>query len=97
MSQVTSNSVDAALKQLESWTKDELKVTGVPGIAIAVVYQNKTVFAKGFGVREAGKQEPVDADTVFHLASVSKPVGLTRSTASRPTIGWASSSAYSAP
>ena len=33
--------------------------------------------AKGYGVREAGKPEPVDADTVFQLASVSKSVGAT--------------------
>ena len=35
------------------------------------------VYARGFGVREAGKSDPVDADTVFQLASVSKPLGST--------------------
>ena len=35
------------------------------------------VYLKGFGVREAGKEEPVDADTVFQLASVSKPMAST--------------------
>lgn len=75
--QVTSNSVEAALKQLETWTQGEMKSTGVPGIAIAVVYNDETIFAQGFGVREVGKPDLVDADTVFQLASVSKPIGST--------------------
>jgi CubicO group peptidase (beta-lactamase class C family) len=29
--------------------------TGVPGVAVAVVYQDKVVYSKGFGVREVGK------------------------------------------
>jgi CubicO group peptidase (beta-lactamase class C family) len=35
------------------------------------------VALESFGVREAGKPEPVNADTVFQLASVSKPVAST--------------------
>lgn len=48
-----------------------------PGMAVAVVHGGKTVYAKGFGVRELGKSATVDADTVFQLASVSKSVGAT--------------------
>lgn len=73
----TPDTVKAALGQLEKLTRDEMKSTGVPGIAVAVVYKDAVVFAKGFGVREGGKPEPVDADTVFQLASVSKPIGAT--------------------
>ena len=54
-----------------------MHATGIPGIAIAVVFKDEVVFAKGFGVREVGKADPVDADTVFQLASVSKPIGST--------------------
>src|SRR6185295_12339849 len=39
--------------------------------------KDEVVYLKGFGVREAGKGEPVDADTVFLLASVSKPIAST--------------------
>jgi CubicO group peptidase (beta-lactamase class C family) len=51
--------------------------TGVPGIAVAVASGGAVAYAKGFGVREAGKPERVDADTVFQLASVSKSIGAT--------------------
>jgi CubicO group peptidase (beta-lactamase class C family) len=49
----------------------------IPGMSIAVVYGGKTVYAKGFGVRKAGDAARVDADTVFQLASISKPIGAT--------------------
>jgi hypothetical protein len=49
----------------------------VPGLAIAVVHADKPVYVKGFGVREIGAPVPIDADTVFQLASVSKPLTAT--------------------
>ena len=35
------------------------------------------MYTAGFGVRDVNTQEPVNADTVFQLASLSKPVGST--------------------
>ena len=49
--------------------------TGVPGIAVAVVHNDKVVYSHGFGVRSVTTKEPVTTDTVFQLASVSKPLG----------------------
>jgi CubicO group peptidase (beta-lactamase class C family) len=51
--------------------------TGVPGIAVAVVYRDQVVDLKGYGVRQVGQPEPVDPDTVFQLASMSKPLSST--------------------
>jgi CubicO group peptidase (beta-lactamase class C family) len=45
---------------------------GVPGIAVTIVRDGKLVVAKGYGVRELGKPERVDADTMFDTASLSK-------------------------
>ena len=45
---------------------------GVPGLAIAVVEDDKITFAKGFGVRRLGSPEPVDADTIFPTGSTGK-------------------------
>lgn len=44
----------------------------VPGLAVAVVKDGQVVLARGFGLRERGKPEPVDADTLFAIASNSK-------------------------
>ena len=44
----------------------------LPGLAVAVVYQGEVVFARGFGVKELGRDDPVDAETLFQIGSVSK-------------------------
>ena len=44
----------------------------VPGLAIAIVRNGKTVFAKGYGVREVGKPGNVGADTLFGIGSNTK-------------------------
>lgn len=69
--------VDAAVSELNALIPSVMKQTGIPGIAVAVVFEDTVVMAKGFGVRQVGKPDRVDADTVFQLASVSKPIGAT--------------------
>lgn len=49
-----------------------LKAFEVPGIAVGIVKDGKVVMAKGYGVRELGKPAPVDADTLFAIASNTK-------------------------
>ncbi|MEZ0388565.1 MAG: serine hydrolase domain-containing protein, partial [Verrucomicrobium sp.] len=44
----------------------------VPGVSVVIVKDDQVVLLKGYGVREIQKAAPVDADTVFRLASVSK-------------------------
>src|SRR2546430_11891110 len=51
------------------------KQNAVPGFAVAVVFQDTAVYEKGFGVRDVNGKASVNADTVFQLASVSKPIG----------------------
>ncbi|MGH2602374.1 MAG: serine hydrolase, partial [Dehalococcoidia bacterium] len=75
--QVTDERVNAAVARLDTLATDALERTGVPGIAVAVVYKGQVVYLNGFGVREAGTEARVDADTVFQLASLSKPVAST--------------------
>ena len=62
----------------------------LPGIAIVVVHRDRVIFKKGYGVREVGQPEPIDADTVFQLASVSKPITATVLAAlvGEGRIGW---------
>jgi CubicO group peptidase (beta-lactamase class C family) len=45
---------------------------GIPGLAVAVVKDDELVWARGFGVRRLGEDGPVDADTLFNVASVTK-------------------------
>lgn len=74
---VTETKLQSALATLEKMSQQLVTDQSVPGLAVGVVYKDKLVYARGFGVREVGKSEPVDADTVFQLASVSKPIAST--------------------
>src|SRR6266496_2967824 len=76
-SHVTSAQVDNAVREVEKLAQKQIQENALPGLAIAVVFQDKVVYAKGFGVRDATTKLPVDADTVFQLASLSKPIGST--------------------
>ena len=48
------------------------KQIGVPGMAIAIVENDKITLAKGFGVKRLGAPETVDADTIFPTGSTGK-------------------------
>ena len=43
-----------------------------PGIAAAIVRDDKLVYLDGYGVRELGRQQPVTADTLFAIGSCTK-------------------------
>ncbi|WP_308466845.1 serine hydrolase [Rathayibacter soli] len=69
---IDASNIDKAVDRVESLITDLMKKTGMPGVAAAVVHNDKIVFAKGFGVRKVGTHDAVDTDTVFQLASLSK-------------------------
>ena len=75
------NAVDAAVGRLDELAGDLMRKSGIPGMAVAVVHGGKTVYAKGFGVKNATLPDDpgnrVDPDTVFQLASVSKSLAAT--------------------
>ncbi|MEM6106002.1 serine hydrolase [Mycobacterium sp. 050272] len=78
---IPAGRIDAAIAKVDGLVGDLMRSTGVPGLSVAIVRGGKTVYAKGFGVKDAtrgnAEDNKVDADTVFQLASVSKSVGAT--------------------
>lgn len=73
----SNDSVNSALIQLDPYIRSNMAKTKVPGVAVAVVYNDKVVFLRGYGVRQIGEPAPIDPDTVFEIASVSKPIAST--------------------
>ena len=69
--------VAAALPKLEEFARQVIDRKLVPGLSIAIVHRDEVVLLGAFGVRQVGKPEPLDADTVFQLASLSKPLAST--------------------
>jgi CubicO group peptidase (beta-lactamase class C family) len=53
---------------------ERMKHYRIPGVSIAVINDFEIVWAKGYGVLEAGGDVPVTPNTLFQAASISKPV-----------------------
>lgn len=85
-------SIDAALEKLPAIVESAMQRSGVPGVAVSVVHGDEAVFAEGYGVRTKGEDAEVDADTVFQIASLSKPVGATvvATQVSQGVVDWTS-------
>ena len=90
--EIDAAGVERGLAALPAIIDRYWKQTGVPGVAIAVVYDGKVRYLEGVGARQVGKPETVDPDTVFQLASVSKPISSTvvaaAFTKKLSSIGW---------
>jgi CubicO group peptidase (beta-lactamase class C family) len=74
---IDAKDLEQAVSDLDKLAQHEVDSNAVCGVAVGVVHDDKLIFAKGYGVREIGKPDKIDADTVFQLASVSKPVSAT--------------------
>ena len=60
------------LRDLDADIAETMDLLEVPGLAIAIIKDDQVVLAKGYGIREHGKDDRVDADTVFAIASNTK-------------------------
>jgi len=60
------------LQKLDAYIEKARAEWEVPGLTVAIVKDGKVVFAKGYGVKEQGRPDPVDADTLFAIASNTK-------------------------
>lgn len=61
------------VQTIDTLVKETLKQWHVPGVAIAVVHGERIVYLKGHGVKELGRPDSVTPDTLFPLASCTKP------------------------
>jgi CubicO group peptidase (beta-lactamase class C family) len=57
---------------LDRWVARAMQTFEVPGIALAIVNDDQVVVAKGYGVKKLGDPAPVDARTLFGIASNTK-------------------------
>lgn len=67
-----SDRVGAAVRSLERQAQRLRDEAGIPGLALAVVQHGEVIGARGYGVVASDGTEPVTADTVFRIASLSK-------------------------
>lgn len=56
---------------IDSIVQDARQAFGIPGVAVAVV-RGEDTYVQGYGTKEIGKDDPVTADTLFAVGSVTK-------------------------
>ena len=64
----------SAPPDLDAYVGRVMATFDVPGLAVSVVKDGQVVVAKGYGVRRKGEATPVDARTLFGIASNTKVV-----------------------
>src|SRR5262249_54815350 len=62
----------ALLPAFEAYAEQARGTWGTAGMAIAMVHQDRVIYAKGFGVKQLGGTGSVDPHTLFPIGSTSK-------------------------
>lgn len=64
--------LDKTIPAFDLYAEELFNKSGVPGMAVAIIQNDTVVYEKCFGVINVTSQVPVNADTRFQLASISK-------------------------
>lgn len=62
------------VKALDELIKKTMDSLAIPGLSIAIINDAELVYHRVFGVKNMETKEPVDNETIFEAASLSKPV-----------------------
>jgi CubicO group peptidase (beta-lactamase class C family)/lipoprotein NlpI len=60
-------------RRIDALVKEHVELYKPVGLALGVMKNNEFLYAKGFGVKNINNKSPVTPESVFHMASVSKP------------------------
>jgi CubicO group peptidase (beta-lactamase class C family) len=61
-------------RAIDSLVRQRMATARIPGMAVAVVYDGKTVFERAWGVSNVETETPMTLASVFELASVTKQI-----------------------
>jgi CubicO group peptidase (beta-lactamase class C family) len=68
----SKTSIEDRVLLLTQLIEEQRELYKIPGLAIAVVKDGKTILTQGFGVKNIEKGQLVEADTLFPINSISK-------------------------
>jgi serine beta-lactamase-like protein LACTB, mitochondrial len=77
LAQTRSDLPAGKLAEVERAISAEMSRAGAPGVSVAVVMDGAVRYANGFGLADLENSVPATADTVYRLASISKPMTAT--------------------
>lgn len=64
--------VRAAIQLLDSRLASERQQRRIPGMSVAVVYDQEVIWSKGFGFADVSKKTPATPQTIYRVASITK-------------------------
>jgi CubicO group peptidase (beta-lactamase class C family) len=71
--QVSAQNIPAFINDsLDTYINRSITEWGIPGVAVCIVKDGKVIASKGYGVKELGKPDQVDENTLFMIASNTK-------------------------
>ncbi len=69
---ISINAQTISSVEIDSLVQRTMRTFDVPGIAVAIVKDDKVIHSKGYGVRSLNTKQKVDSNTLFGIASNSK-------------------------
>lgn len=90
VNKITEANIAVAIAALPGIIQQAMDTSKLPGLAVAVVGSEEILLLDGYGLRSTKTTKRVDANTVFQLASLSKPIGATviSRAVSAATVSW---------
>ena len=67
-----TSATEFVIKDIDKFIENAIKDWNIPGMAIAVVKDDKVVLMKGYGVKNINSKEPIDEHTIFGIGSTTK-------------------------
>jgi len=58
--------------KFEDYARKAMRECRIPGMAVAIVADDRIIYVNGFGVKEINRSDPVDGHTLFQIGSTSK-------------------------
>jgi len=64
--------IASKIELLETWITAQMEWRNLPGLSIAIVYDQELVWSKGFGYSNVDKKIPATSHTIYRIASITK-------------------------
>lgn len=69
---ITGDKLQALVPELEKQVAAGMKEFSVPGLAIGIVFDDKLVYSRGYGVKKIDTSDAVTSGTIFQIGSTTK-------------------------
>ncbi len=69
---IQSSELQACIALIDAFLETERKVRAIPGLSLAIVYNQEILWSKGFGFADIARSIPATPKTLYRVASVTK-------------------------